>query len=559
MRLQKFFMKNFRSIGDEGLELTFPTSSTIFIGENNVGKSSIFEAIKMMINLDVQSTIPWDSENWYGSDQERTLELSLSISLNDEDISTIKRFFNPLEITNEEFKQFFSDQLTYSITIHTPKNRPESFLTLGNFSIVNSVGRVGNLKEIRASHNVRWSDLVESGISENFDESIKKYFTNLWRAHRQPNAERDAQKLNSSLVDIVFEQNMPKQFLGLLKEKIISIEEYRERPKKELNPSLVSSTGVSLASILFNLKNGRPKEKVKFERIKQEFHEIFSNLELDVIKEGEEIKIHTQKTDVESTTLFLGAGILQTLLLITHIVAHKEKIILVDHPELHLHPHAERKLANLIDDSEDIHIFLITHSPYFINIDQRHKIFRFVQKNSQTEVHSMLPEHLTEMDYLKLEQLLDIDSKELFFARKVLFVEGPTEYGAIPVFAKAQKYSFDKNGVSIVDVGGKSNLDIFARLCEGYHIPYLILADGDAKEMLNKINIPSKSKKFRFNILSKDFEAILPSEMIKEAEKKGGKSKPRIGKYVANEMIKRKIAIPSEISKLIVKLKELQI
>jgi len=559
MRLQKFFMKNFRSIGDEGLELTFPTSSTIFIGENNVGKSSIFEAIKMMINLDVQSTIPWDSENWYGSDQERTLELSLSISLNDEDISTIKRFFNPLEITNEEFKQFFSDQLTYSITIHTPKNRPESFLTLGNFSIVNSVGRVGNLKEIRASHNVRWSDLVESGISENFDESIKKYFTNLWRAHRQPNAERDAQKLNSSLVDIVFEQNMPKQFLGLLKEKIISIEEYRERPKKELNPSLVSSTGVSLASILFNLKNGRPKEKVKFERIKQEFHEIFSNLELDVIKEGEEIKIHTQKTDVESTTLFLGAGILQTLLLITHIVAHKEKIILVDHPELHLHPHAERNLANLIDDSEDIHIFLITHSPYFINIDQRHKIFRFVQKNSQTEVHSMLPEHLTEMDYLKLEQLLDIDSKELFFARKVLFVEGPTEYGAIPVFAKAQKYSFDKNGVSIVDVGGKSNLDIFARLCEGYHIPYLILADGDAKEMLNKINIPSKSKKFRFNILSKDFEAILPSEMIKEAEKKVGKSKPRIGKYVANEMIKRKIAIPSEISKLIVKLKELQI
>jgi hypothetical protein len=171
----------------------------------------------------------------------------------------------------------------------------------------------------------------------------------------------------------------------------------------------------------------------------------------------------------------------------------------------------------------------------------------------------MLPEYFTEMDYLKLEQLLDIDSKELFFARKVLLVEGPTEYGAIPVFAKAQKYSFDKNGVSIVDVGGKSNLDIFARLCEGYHIPYLILADGDAKKMLEKIDIPNKSKKFRFNILSENFEAILPGNLMKEAEKKVGKSKPRVGKYVANEMIKRKIDTPSEILKLIVKLKELQV
>jgi predicted ATP-dependent endonuclease of OLD family len=552
-------MKNFRSIGDTGLELTFPTLSTIFIGENNVGKSSIFEAIKMMINLDVQSTIPWDSENWYGSDRERMIELSLLINLNGEDISTIKRFFDPLQISNEEFLKFFSDQLIYRIVINTPNNRPESFLTLGKFSIKNSVGRVGDLNEILPLYNVRWSDLVESGISETFEKSIKKYFFNLWEAQHQPSAEFSANKLNISQIEIAFPQNMPKLFLGLLKEKIISIEEYRERPKKELNPSLVSSTGVSLASILFNLKNGRPKEKAKFEEIKQEFHEIFSNLELDVIKEGEEIKIHTQKNNIESTTLFLGAGILQTLLLITHIVAHKEKIILVDHPELYLHPHAQRNLANLIDDSDDIQIFLITHSPYFVNLDQCHKIIRFVQKNSQTEVHTMLPEYFTEMDYLKLEQLLDIDSKELFFARKVLLVEGPTEYGAIPVFAKAQKYSFDKNGVSIVDVGGKSNLDIFARLCEGYHIPYLILADGDAKKMLEKIDIPNKSKKFRFNILSENFEAILPGNLMKEAEKKVGKSKPRVGKYVANEMIKRKIDTPSEILKLIVKLKELQV
>jgi len=557
MLIKKIFIKNFRSIGDKGLELAFPTNSIIFIGENNVGKSSVFEAVKMMINLNVQSSIPWDSENWYASDRERTIELSLWIKLNDEDIFTIKRFFEPLQISNEDFKKIFSEQLNYRIVVKNPNDRPESFFTLGEFSIKNSAGRVGDLEEIHTRYNVRWNDLVETVKSETFEKSIKNYFTTLWRAHQQINSELEDQIINISQVDIAFNKDMPKLFLDLLREKIISIDEYREKPKKELNPSLVSPTGVSLASILFNLKNGRPKEKAKFDRIKQEFHEIFSNLDLDVIKEGEEIKIHTLKNNVESTTLFLGAGILQTLLLVTHIVAHKDKIILVDHPELHLHPHAERNLATLIDESEDIQIFLITHSPYFVSIDKRHKIFRFVQKNSQTEVHTMQPEYLADIEYSKLEHLLDIDSKELFFARKVLLVEGPTEYGAIPVFTKAMNYSFDKKGISIVDVGGKSNLSIFARLCEGYHIPYLILADGDARETLKQIKVPYKSKKTRLMILSKDFEAILPEELVNEAKKNVGNSKPRVGKYVAAEMVKRGQSAPMPIWKLITKINEL--
>ena len=558
MLLQKFFLKNFRSIGENGLELSFPTGSTIFIGENNVGKSSVFEAIKMMINLDVQQSIPWDPENWYASDQTRTIELSLWIILNDDDISTIKRFFEPLQIPNEEFKRIFSDHLNYRIVVKTSKDRPESFFTLGDFSVKNSVGRVGDLGENHTSYQVRWSDLVENEKIETFEKSIKNYFTHLWQSHQQTNEERDGQKINISQVNIDFGKNIPKLFLDLLKEKIISIDEYREKPKKELNPSLVSPTGLSFTSILFNLKNGRPKEKAKFDKIKEEFHEIFSNLNLDVIKEGEEIKILTQKSNVESTTYFLGAGILQILLLITHIVAHKDKIILVDHPELHLHPHPERNLATLIDDSKDIQIFLITHSPYFINIDKRHRILRFVQKNSQTEVHTMQPEYLTDTEYSKLEHLLDIDSKELFFARKVLLVEGPTEYGAIPVFAKAMNYSFDKKGISIVNVGGKSNLSIFARLCEGYHIPYLILADGDAKETLKQIKVPYKSKKSRLLILSKDFEAILPEEIVNEAKKSIGNSKPRIGKYVAAEMVKKRQSPPVSIWKLVSKIDHLQ-
>ena len=557
MQIQKIFLKNFRSIGEKGLELSFPVGSTILIGENNVGKSSIFEAIKMMINLDILQKIPWDIENWYASDQSRPVELMLTISFNENDISKIIRFFEPLHISNDSFKKLFSNHLIYRILVTTPNDRPESFFILGNFTIYNNEGRIGNFEGKSHRYGLAWENIIQLGKIDSIEKSIRKHFAIEWRS--SINMEQQANTFEISEVGILFQKSLSKLFLDLLKEDIISLEEYREKPKKELNATLVSPTGVNLASILFNLKNGRPKVKAKFEKIKQAFHEIFSNLDLDVIKEGEEIKIHIQKSNVESTTQFLGAGILETLLLITHIVAHKDKVILVDHPELHLHPHAERNLSTLIDESEDTQIFLITHSPYFVNIDKRHKIFRVTQNNSQTEIHTMQPKYLTDEEYLKLEYLLDIDTKEIFFARKVLLVEGSTEYGAIPVFAKAQKYSFDKNGVSIIDVGGKSNLGLFARLCEGYHIPYQILADRDAADEIKQIDIPNKSKKTRVNILSKDFEAILPNELIVEAKKNVGRSKPRVGKYVATEMVKRKMETPLEISKIIAKLRVLQV
>jgi len=557
MKIQSLFLKNFRSIGETGLELFFPTGSTIFIGENNAGKTSIFEAIKMMIRLNVSEKIPWDAENWYANNHSNPIELCLTINLDYKDVEKIVRFFEPLRLSNDLFEKLFSNQLTYKIVVNSPSDWPESFFILGNFTIHNSMGKIGDFKGKITRYGAEWGEIAPFVVtSASLEIAVRRYFDKIWA--NSTNKEQNSNTIEISEIQISFQKELPKLFLELLKDEIIPIEEYREKPKKDLNASLISPTGESLGSILFNLKNGRPKERSKFEKIQHEFHEIFPNLNVDVIKENDEIKILTQKNAIESTTYFLGAGILQTLLIVTHIVAHNEKILLIDHPEIHLHPHAERNLSNLIDESKNTQIFLITHSPYFTHIDKQHKLVRITQKNSQAEVNTLTYDYLTNEEYAKLEYLLDVGDKELFFARKVLLVEGQTEIGAIPVFAKAQKYSFDKNGISIIEVNGKSNLGLFARLCEGYHIPYHILADSDAEEILKDVDIPNKSKKNRLTILSKDFEALLPEEIMKEAKRNVGRSKPRVGRYVANEMVKQNLDIPPEILKLINKLKELQ-
>jgi predicted ATP-dependent endonuclease of OLD family len=316
-----------------------------------------------------------------------------------------------------------------------------------------------------------------------------------------------------------------------------------------------SPTGLQLASILFKLKNGRPKQKEKFEKIRQKFNKLFPILELDVIREeNNEIKIFIQKGCIESTTFYLGAGILETLLILTHLIAHNDKVLCIDHPELHLHPHAQRGLDSVIEESEDSQILIITHSPYFVNLNKNSSIIRFIQKEAQTEIIELPMNYFTDEDFFKLEQCLDIDAKELFFARKVILVEGQTELGVLPIFS-SDIYNFDENGISIIFVGGKKNFDIFAKLCEGFKIPYLVIADNDAEKEIK--NLTKKYPNCKSHILPHEFDDLLSEELRKEAKSLvGDRSKPRIGRYVAKKLVDRR-EIPTEISLIIEEVKNL--
>ena len=267
------------------------------------------------------------------------------------------------------------------------------------------------------------------------------------------------------------------------------------------------------------------------------------------IRENDEIKILIQKSGIESTTFYIGAGIIQSLHLLTHLIAHKDKVLFLDHPELHLHPHAQRRLATFVEEEKDKQTIIITHSPYFIDLNKDSNIIRFVQKSAQTEIFEPPQDYFQIKDYSKLEQFLDGNTKELFFASKVLVVEGLTELGALPIFSLKMDYNFDENGVSVIDISGKHNFDFFVKLCEGFAIPYFIIADKDAEKLLT--NYESKL------ILPSDFEGLLPESLVEEARKIVGKSKPRIGRYVAKKMVENG-EIPNEVEQIIESLKELK-
>lgn len=76
-------------------------------------------------------------------------------------------------------------------------------------------------------------------------------------------------------------------------------------------------------------------------------------------------ELHGRSTPLE----LLGTGFLQLIQIFCYILLFKPKILLVDEPDIHLHPTIQEKLAGSLLDiarAQDIKIIMSTHSPFIV-------------------------------------------------------------------------------------------------------------------------------------------------------------------------------------------------
>jgi putative ATP-dependent endonuclease of the OLD family len=68
---------------------------------------------------------------------------------------------------------------------------------------------------------------------------------------------------------------------------------------------------------------------------------------------------------------------------------------------------------------------------------------------------------------------------EIFFARRWLLVEGPTDYNLMHGVAEGLGYNLDEHGVAVIDFKNNGNPGCFASLARALGYPWLIFVDGD--------------------------------------------------------------------------------
>lgn len=89
-------------------------------------------------------------------------------------------------------------------------------------------------------------------------------------------------------------------------------------------------------------------------------------------------------------------------------------------------------------------------------------------------------EFISDAELEQLETFARRIRGEIFFARRWLLVEGPSDYHLVHGIAKGLGYDLDEHGVAVIDFQNNGSPEIFAVLARALGYPWLAVVDGDA-------------------------------------------------------------------------------
>jgi len=217
----------------------------------------------------------------------------------------------------------------------------------------------------------------------------------------------------------------------------------------------------------------------------------------------------------------IGAGFQQVFIMLMYMFHPDYTILLLEEPEIHLHPALITKLLQILEQQNLYNqLFMTTHSPLFIHPENLHQLFRLVREGDSTKVYSprLSGRHL---DYNRLTQELNAENCEMFFADSVLLVEGPSDH--ILMRGLINKYYDGTKDIKVIQVYGKSNIDVYADLLDIFNIPYSVLLDQDALydtgiKLITAVTQGeiSNTEQFYINELKKRRVFILPNGSIEK-------------------------------------------
>lgn len=157
------------------------------------------------------------------------------------------------------------------------------------------------------------------------------------------------------------------------------------------------------------------------------------------------------------------------------------EILLIEEPELLLTPQAQRYLYRLLRRFAEggNQVLYATRSVAFVDAAHHDESARLDLRRGGRSLRRTDPQALSDAERVRLAAEFDHERREMFCAQAVVLVEGQTERLSLPFVFGALGHDPDDAGIAIVEVGGKPNLPLAARLLRQLEIPFVIVFDAD--------------------------------------------------------------------------------
>ncbi len=465
MWLKELRISNFRKI--ERVRVSFPRGLCVIVGENNAGKTAIIDALRLMLF----SSRDFDA-----------------LRLNEDDFKA-GTDYTPIEISCIFTDLKDEDEVHFS----------ECLVDIGGgkFDIWLNI-RIEFNKNTRRVNVRSWGGETEGGIlpPKLYDRLASIYLQPLRDPESGLRPGRHSQI--SRLIDCFTKETQRGDFETIAKEANDKIRKLKpvEDARKDINAQMISIAGEQLAQntdLIFS---------------EPTFYRIIAGLQPEIDD------LPFALNGLGYNNLIFTSATLGTL---QRSSQFSFRSILIEEPEAHLHPQLQvlllRYLAKVTADGGDdgVQVIVSSHSPILASQAPIDSIVSIHECGKKVNAVSICSIEIEEELKKKLQRFLDATRAELFFARKILMVEGVAEALLLPVLTKIAGGCLKESAVTVINVDGL-NFNAFLPLFgeKRLSFPVALLTDGDAE----KVGSPPSSAAAGL----KEQEAGLPSLRITYSE-----------------------------------------
>lgn len=153
-----------------------------------------------------------------------------------------------------------------------------------------------------------------------------------------------------------------------------------------------------------------------------------------------------------------GSGIREALRLVLDVEFGHPNILLVEEPEIHLHPALETSMMRYLKRiSLNCQVFITTHSTNFLDTAEMQNVY-LISKPDSTQIQKLDIEEAE----AQIPKELGIRLSSLFMFDRLVFVEGQSDEDIFREWASKLGINFSQANVGFISMGGVRNFAHFA-------------------------------------------------------------------------------------------------
>jgi putative ATP-dependent endonuclease of OLD family len=417
--IKQLIIDNFRSIEHE--EINFGQLNA-FIGSNNAGNSNIMDALNLLLGATFPSVRSFDNKDFYDYDPTHKIIIQVNFDASLACNSKVCGF--KLTYDGREC-DYFSVDGAGDIVLYPSKKEVRVSADMRDEVTLMYLGLDRQAsQQIRATSWTLYGKLLKF-IEKRIDDSKKTNF-------------KDG--LNTSYKTHIYPDIQPME--DILKKHV----------KDHMGVDL--QLRLSIMDPIETINNLRPYLK-----------ETNTTKEFDAVNMG------------AGTQSALAVAIAQAY----GEIVKKPLVIVIEEPELYLHPHGCRHFYKLLKNLAEtgVQVIFTTHERCFVDISNFNSIHLVRKESNTTKVYSGMGKTISAYAEIKRASKFDESINEVFFAHNVILVESTPDKIACQLALENLGLELDRDSISVTECGGNTGIKPIGEVLKIFKVPVIALVDED--------------------------------------------------------------------------------